>query len=244
MAQIILSPAQACDGPPDVTQTPSGLGVVDARSVHERVYDEIRLGLAKGLFGEGQTLTTRGLAATFGTSEMPVREAIRRLVAEKYIVQLSNRSFQVPKLDRAAFQDIIATRLVLERAATAQAAGRAGPEDAAQLRAINARLGEAIADRRIRDILRLNEEFHFALYALSGSEMMMEIVQMLWSRSGPYLTSVIARDDRFEVFSRAVELHEAILRQMEAGDPAAAAEALAEDISFAVDWYARHQDPA
>lgn len=215
----------------------AGLPTVDSRSVHERVYDEIRIGLSQGLFAQGQTLTTRGLAATFGTSEMPVREAIRRLVAEKYIVQLGNRSFQVPLLDREAFQDVISVRLLLEGHAAASAARKAGPEDIARLREVNAEMRRALDNRDAQQTLRLNEEFHFMVYGITGSETLLDTIETLWSRSGPYLASVVAIDGELSVFHKAEQMHDAIIAAIESGNSAQAETALVADISFAVEWY-------
>jgi len=219
----------------------AGLPTVDSRSVHERVYDEIRIGLAKGVFAEGQTLSTRSLAAAFGTSEMPVREAIRRLVAEKFIVQLSNRTFQVPQLDPREFADVISVRLMLERRAAADCAAHAKAADVAVLRALNAELGRAIAARELRNVLKTNEEFHFAVYACARSPTLTEMIQTLWSRSGPYLASVIALDEDLEVFSRAVEMHDRVIQAIERGDGAEAADALEADVTCAVEWYHAHR---
>ncbi|WP_192931201.1 GntR family transcriptional regulator [Gemmobacter serpentinus] len=215
----------------------SGLSVVDSRSVHERIYDEVRIGLSQGLFTPGQTLTTRGLAATFGTSEMPVREAIRRLVAEKYIVQMSNRSYQVPTMDADAFRDVISVRMVMERFAAAVAASKAKAEDVARLRALNDKMRLAIEAHDGQETLRLNEEFHFAVYAVTGSETLLDTIETLWSRSGPYLASVVILDGELSVFHKAFDMHSRLISAIESGDQGAAEEALAADVRFAVEWY-------
>lgn len=219
----------------------SALPVVDSRSVHERVYDEIRIGLSQGAFAEGQALTIRGLAAAFGTSEMPVREAIKRLVAEKYIVQLGNRGFQVPQLSSAAFRDVISVRVKLEGFAAALAASKSTPHVIRRLHDVNDEMREAVEARDTRNILRLNEEFHFKVYSITGSETLLDTIEMLWSRSGPYLATVISMDDRLSVFSRASEMHDAIISAIEASDPAGAEEALVADINFAVEWYEKQR---
>lgn len=210
---------------------------VDSRSVHERVYDEIRLGLSQGLFAEGQTLTTRGLSANFGTSEMPVREAIRRLVAEKYIIQMGNRSFQVPILDAEAFRDVISVRLLLEGQAAAIAASVATSEDVSRLREVNAQMRTAIDERDTRQTLRINEEFHFLVYNLAGSKVLVETIETLWSRSGPYLATVVGIDGELSVFSTAGHMHDHIIDAIEAGNEEASRDALVADISHAAAWY-------
>jgi len=216
---------------------PAGPSGFDSRSVHERIYDEIRIGLSQGVFSEGQTLTTRGLAATFGTSEMPVREAIRRLVAEKYIIQLGNRGFQVPLLNAEGFRDIISVRFVLEGHAASRAAKKAVAKDIAALRDINDRMRAAIESRNAPDTLRLNEQFHFSVYALTGSGTLLETIETLWSRSGPYLATVVGMDGELGVFQQAAQMHDRIIAAIEARDGPSAEAALVADISFAVEWY-------
>lgn len=214
-----------------------GTTAFDSRSVHERIYDEIRTSLSQGKFSEGQTLTTRGLAAMFGTSEMPVREAIRRLVAEKYIVQLGNRSFQVPQLSAEGFRDVISVRLLVEGHAAAAAARKADAKDIAALREINDRMRAAILSRNAPDTLRLNEEFHFSVYALTASGTLLETIETLWSRSGTYLATVVGFDGELGVFSQAAEMHDRIIAAIEARDSQLAQTSLIDDITFAVKWY-------
>ena len=49
---------------------------------HERIYRALRARIMHGLVEPGATMTLRGLAAEYGVSMTPVREAVRRLVAE------------------------------------------------------------------------------------------------------------------------------------------------------------------
>lgn len=76
---------------------------------------------------------------------------------------------------------------------------------------------------------------------LVGSGTLLDTIEMLWSRSGPYLATVISMDDRLSVFSRASEMHDAIISAIEASDPTGAEEALVADINFAVEWYERQR---
>ena len=47
--------------------------------IHEEVYERLRRAIIAGQFEPGKSLSVRGLAAEFGVSAMPAREAIRRL---------------------------------------------------------------------------------------------------------------------------------------------------------------------
>src|SRR5579872_5801124 len=57
-----------------------------------KVYRTLARGLMSGMFKPGEAVTLRTLATRLGTSAMPVREAVSRLIAERALVLLPNRS--------------------------------------------------------------------------------------------------------------------------------------------------------
>ena len=72
-----------------------------------------------GRFQPGQTVTLRGLARSLGTSPMPVREALRRLIAERALDLGPNRSARVPVVTSAKYAEICEVRIALEGLAAA-----------------------------------------------------------------------------------------------------------------------------
>ena len=64
------------------------LAPVDRGTIQQRVYQQLREALMKGRFAPGDVVTLRSLADAFGTSAMPVREAVRQLVAERPELEL------------------------------------------------------------------------------------------------------------------------------------------------------------
>ena len=77
------------------------LAPVGRETVQDRVYTEMRRALIGGLFEPGQVLTIRGLADALATSTMPVREAVGRLITEKALEALPNRSARVPPITKS-----------------------------------------------------------------------------------------------------------------------------------------------
>jgi len=75
--------------------TASGFAVVSRLTLQEQVYQALRNRLMVGGMTAGQSLTVRELAQQMGTSPMPVREAVKRLVAEKALEQSSDRLLRV-----------------------------------------------------------------------------------------------------------------------------------------------------
>lgn len=214
------------------------MSAVDARSVQQRVYEEIRQGLAQGNFSMGQSLTIRGLAAILGTSEMPVREAIKRLVAERIIVQLSNRSFQVPHLNWSQFGEIMELRLAIEGMSIERATPLVKDEIIYELELKNEQMKHALHSHDEKGTLVSNQEFHFAIYSISKSSIMMEIIGALWLRSGPYLSEAISKvNGGFDIFWRSSKIHDRIIDSLRKKDAQAACAALQLDLVEVAAWY-------
>src|SRR5687768_9923781 len=93
-------------------------------TLNDEVYDTLKDALIQGKIAPGAVMTIRSLADSFGTSMMPVREALRRLVAEHILVLLPNRSVTLPVLTKEKFQEITRIRFSLEGLASEEGAKR------------------------------------------------------------------------------------------------------------------------
>ena len=113
------------------------LAPVDVSTLQERVYLSLRQAISQGDFVPGEVLTIRSLAASLGTSAMPVREALQRLGAEKALIQQSNRSVMVAPFTLAGHLELIRIRMTIESLATRWAAHHADQALIDQLKALN-----------------------------------------------------------------------------------------------------------
>lgn len=210
---------------------------IDIRSVQDRVYARIREAMRKGVFAPGQPLTIRALAARFGTSEMPVREAIKRLVAEKALVQQADRTFQVPEVNAEGFDDLLLVRVLIEGRATELTAGRVDAALLAKLEGRNRAMATAVAQGDLAGTLEHNQEFHFLIYEACGNTTLIELIEMLWLRSGPYLAALAAGSEGIDAFSEAVHSHERIMDGLRTANGPEAAAALQLDIETTARWF-------
>ena len=94
---------------------------MSVRNLHYEIYESLRLSIIMGDFVPGQVFSTRGIADRFGTSLMPARDAMKRLVAERGLELLPNRSFCIPKMSRQRFQELLQVRMYLESVLTERA---------------------------------------------------------------------------------------------------------------------------
>src|SRR6266568_3644670 len=90
-------------------------------NLSERIYLDLRSRLQRGEIEEDRRLVDLEIAAQYGTSRMPAREALLRLTNEGYLVG-TTRGFVTPKLSLEDIRDIFAVRRLLEPQAAANAA--------------------------------------------------------------------------------------------------------------------------
>ena len=198
---------------------------IDPSKLRETAYYALRDAFTRGEFAPGDTVSLRDLAEQLGISMTPVREAVRRLVAEGALIDTPSRTLAVPPYDARRMEDLKAARLALEPLIVDQAMERMTGADIAALEAILDAPPEMPDGRP--DLAR-NYAFHFALYRLSGSDVLLPIVEALWLQYGAYLHLVIHEAAAREVDEHV--FHREIVAALKAGDRDAARAALGRDI--------------
>jgi DNA-binding GntR family transcriptional regulator len=211
----------------------------DDTSLRSQVYDWLRDALTAGRFTPGQKLSFRFIAGTLGVSLTPVREAIRRLVAEGAFEMRPNRSVRVPLMTRDKVLELRDIRLAVEGLAAEKAAAVATRAQTTQLRRIANELlaarsrGDTTADRaRIR-------EFHFALYAIAGQPTLLRVIEGLWLQTGPYM-NLLYPD--FIASPRGPERRLRIIQALQAHDTVTARRDIEGDIGDALSYVASLAD--
>src|SRR5580693_521588 len=96
-----------------MTTAPELPSLFRADSLAEQAYRVIREGIATGLFGAGERVTERGLAARLNVSATPVREAIRRLEQEGLIERVSARQLRVVDHSASTLRELLLTGAAL-----------------------------------------------------------------------------------------------------------------------------------
>lgn len=210
-------------------------------SLRRQVYDSLRDALTAGRFAPGQKLTFRFVAGALGVSLTPVREALRRLVAEGAFEMQPNRSVRVPLMTRDRILELRDMRIALEGLAAEKAARRANRHHVAELRRIALELatarsrGDHVTDRqKIR-------EFHFALYAIADQPTLLRAIEGLWLQTGPYLNLLFP-----EFISRphGPQTRARVIRALQAHDAVAARREIENDIGNALSYIADLADDA
>ena len=209
----------------DSTMTAPRIARIDQSKLRENVYFALRDAFTSGGFAPGDTVSLRDLAEQLGTSMTPVREAVRRLVAEGALVDTPSRTLQVPPFDANRMQDLKRARLALETLVLDLAMDRMTAETVAELEAV---LNAPPAPDKTLPDLKQNYDFHFTLYRASQSEVLVPLVEGLWVQYGAYLNLIIKTEDALRMPEH--KHHEEIIAALKAGDREAAKAALVNDI--------------
>ncbi len=168
---------------------------LEHQNLNDRTYALLKGGLISGSFHPGQVFIIRSLAERYGISTTPVREALQRLVAERLLVMLPNRSIVVPSLSPEAFGELYRIRYELEGLAAQLAARHFRPADITRLKKTLASMDTAIQRGDRTAYRELNEKFHFSIYEKAHSPRLLEMIQGLWGQVGPVFYGLLEDPD-------------------------------------------------
>lgn len=146
-----------------------------AASLGDRVYELLREHLRSGGVTWGEPLREASLAAEFGVSRTPVREALGRLASEG-LVEAHGRSFTVPTLTRQDLDDIYDLRVLLETEALREAAARAADCREVRLALEEARAAHARGDAE--GFIGANRRFRTGWLALVPNRRLVRMVEL------------------------------------------------------------------
>lgn len=207
---------------------------VDVSTVQEKVYQSLRLALLKGQFLPGEPVSIRRLASALGTSPMPVREAVKRLVAEKALEQSSDRLLRVASYVAGVHEEYVRIRIQVEGFATEKACASRDPSLVDRLKQHNAHILECLRAGELEAALAGNQAFHFEIYRAAGYPQLLDIISNLWVRTGPILALLRHNRELFQkIFTGGYEVHRKAIDAIARRDKASARRAIALDIRAA-----------
>jgi DNA-binding GntR family transcriptional regulator len=196
-------------------QTGSNDGLPSSELVYRRLKEQI----ISGDMAPGSRLIELNIAADFGVSRTPVREALKRLAAENLVLADPARGMIVHAPDTGEIEDVFIVREALDGLAARLAAHRITPSELARLRLIVDTMREAIKAERREQILISNQRFHDVIYSAAGNPMLARVASDLRDFVRRFTTLPFASPDRVE---HVLSEHEQILAALEAHDPEAA----------------------
>jgi DNA-binding GntR family transcriptional regulator len=192
----------------------SGKGLAH-RTMASAAAAELRRRILEGTYPAGLPLRQDALAAEFGTSRIPVREALVQLEAEGLVRILPHRGAIVSELSTGEIREVFELRALLEPRLLRQSAPRLSPEDFSALRTILSDFGSALRSDHVGRFGELNTAFHMRLYERAGRPRTVAFVSTLLREADRHTRLQLSFTDGR---GRAASEHEHLLALCEAGD--------------------------
>lgn len=208
------------------------LQVTRRKTLQENVYDSLKLALMSGEFAPGQQMTVRAIAELAGTSPMPVRDALRRLVAEGALELLPNGQMRVRLMNREQRDEAREIRQALEGLALRRAARLAIPAEIEEMERWDQTMQGALAAGNLRQAIFANRAFHFAIYRAARAPALLALIESQWMQNGPFLmlyAEAFLDTDRQSRTARTN--HARMIRALKTRDPELAEQAICADIA-------------
>jgi DNA-binding GntR family transcriptional regulator len=170
---------------PTMTQ-PLSIGPVKRAALRETVTQSLRAAIISGEMVPGEVYSAPALAAQFGVSATPVREAMMDMCREGLVETLPNKGFRVTAVSDAELDDIAALRRLIEPPTVQQVTPRIPEEAIPELR----ELAQAIVDHAAAgDLITYTEadrRFHLAILQYSNNQRLVSLVADLRSQTRLY----------------------------------------------------------
>src|SRR5687768_14946583 len=152
------------------------------RTKEEHVADFLREGIISGRFERGARLKQQEIAALLNTSITPVREALKLLEAEGYVLGDSYRGATVAPFDIEASSEVLALRILLETQLVRAAADKVTATDIAELKVLAGEFASALEGGHSEAARAANYRFHHRMFEIARMPQTLHFVQILWAR--------------------------------------------------------------
>lgn len=155
------------------------LKIRDYKNAREAAFEKIKEAIIKGHFKPGEKLVEQTLAQEMGVSRTPVREAIRRLEAEGFVVSIPRKGVVVSRADKEEIVQLYSIRAELEGLAARWAIENADEDDMRKLDEAISRMEETAASGDLDGVVQSNALFHDAIAQASKSRILCTLLKTL-----------------------------------------------------------------
>jgi DNA-binding GntR family transcriptional regulator len=179
-------------------------------SHRRQIADRLRAAIIAGTMEAGPVYSAPVLAAQFGVSPTPVREAMIDLAKDGLVEVLRYKGFRVTEPSEKELKDMLEVRLLLEVPTVERVASQGiAPETVARLHELAALTVQRAEDRDVLGHLAADLQFHLELLSLAGNQEIVETVRVLRSRARLY---GLHSEDRYDVLLHSAQEHGELVR--------------------------------
>jgi DNA-binding GntR family transcriptional regulator len=201
------------------------MSVLSRTVLREQVKEVLLARILEGTYAPGDRLVETRIAQELGTSQAPVREALRELELLRFVESKPYVGARVRELSEEELAEIYPVRAAIEEVAAREATARLGGRVerlAAELEAMR----EAADADDLHGLVEADVRFHRLIVEASGNRTLLEVWSSLRVEARTIITVLATGVDRREL----AEMHRPILDALARGDPGEAGQAVREHV--------------
>jgi DNA-binding GntR family transcriptional regulator len=141
-----------------------------------QVFEQVKEMIVRGEIPAGKRMIESEIAESMGISRTPVREAVHKLEAEGFLKPLPKGGYVVRGLEISDIEETFEIRSILESFASYLAATRHNDEEILPLEEKIEEFQKYLDRHDLKELTRINTEFHELLYALSRSPRLVKMI--------------------------------------------------------------------
>ncbi|MFI6781642.1 GntR family transcriptional regulator [Micromonospora sp. NPDC050276] len=203
-------------------------------SLRGTVEDALAAAIISGELASGTLVTAPALAARFGVSATPVREAMLNLQKRGFVDVVRNKGFRVTEVSEQDLWEIVRLRQQLEAPPMREIARTLQPSAGAELRTLAQAIVDAAAAADLPGYLASDMAFHLRLLELHGNRRLVAIVKDL--RQETRMVGLADMVGTAELTRSAAE-HHSLVDLLEARDGRGAEALLNAHIGHVLGWW-------
>jgi len=190
--------------------------VIQRVVLSEQVKEELLDDIMSGRYQPGDRLVESQIAKKMGISQSPVREALRDLVAMRFVEVEPHKGARVRKMDQREVVEVYPVRARLEELAGLLAVERVA-ERLDDLEMATEKMGQAFRDKDPRTMAHWDVRFHRTILEASDNQILIDTWNSLMIESRTYLTlsNLMVRRPELDL----TPWHHPIVEALRGGDP-------------------------
>lgn len=200
-----------------------------------QIYSALRQAILNGDLSGGERLVQEEIAQRMNTSRIPVRDALKRLVADGLVTVDERGRHYVASFGLEDVGEVYGLRALLEPHAIDLATEALTEQDLHELEDLVSAMEAAARSKDADRFVELNQLFHLSLYEPSGQRRLLRMIEGLWSGMPP--RTPIAIPGQMAASARE---HRALLEAVRRRDPKTAAQLLRDHINRTRTTFERH----
>jgi len=186
-------------------------------TLRERIVDFIKDSIVTGRLKPGERVPEQDIAASFGISRTPIREAFRQLESEGFITVVPRKGAVVSPITDKDVREFYEIKSLLEGCAARTACEKLAPKDLKKLENLNSQMEKAAEKDDVKAFFKLDNQFHDTFLTACGNEKLGALVHHLVQQFGRFRITALSLPGRMR---DSVRQHNEIIEAFKSRDTA------------------------